>query len=251
MKRSIIKIHEEKCNGCGLCVTACHERAIELVDGKAKLISDIYCDGLGDCLPNCPTGAIEIIEREAEAYDDDAVQARIKELKEAEAVMNKKISDKIPCGCPGTMAKSIERPVQGAPKLMANKSTEAQGEKTSELRQWPVQLSLINTSAPYLDGANLLIAADCTAYAYGNFHKEFMKDKVTIIGCPKLDNNKFYEEKLTEILRKNTIKSITVVRMEVPCCSGIVAAVKGAMLGSGTIVNYREVIITTEGEIIE
>ncbi len=255
MKRNIIKIHEEKCNGCGLCVTACHEKAIDLVDGKAKLISDIYCDGLGDCLPNCPTGAIEMIEREADEYDDDAVKARIKDLdgNENKEVTPKKIEEKMPCGCPGTMAKVIERPSTGNVKLSIRKPAqqEASEVNTSELRQWPVQLKLINTSAPYLNGAHLLVAADCTAYAYGNFHEDFIKDRVTVIGCPKLDDNKFYEEKLTEILSKNDIKSITVVRMEVPCCAGIVATVKGAMLASGTIVNYREVIIGTNGEIIE
>lgn len=255
MKRKIIKIHEEKCNGCGLCVTACHERAIELIDGKAKLISDIYCDGLGDCLPNCPTGAIEVIEREAEEYDDDAVQARIKELENEEVSAPKKALEKMPCGCPGTMAKSIERPKTSLLNLTVKESTkvkeEVSNENPSELMQWPVQLKLINTSAPYLKGAHLLIAADCTAYAYGNFHQEFMKDKVTIIGCPKLDDNKFYEEKLAEILSKNDIKSITVVRMEVPCCSGIVTAVKGAMLKSGVIVNYKEVIVSTAGQIIQ
>lgn len=255
MKRNIIKIHEEKCNGCGLCVTACHERAIELVNGKAKLVSDIYCDGLGDCLPNCPTGAIEMIEREADEYDDDAVKSRIQEL---ESNNNKDINfekkaEKMPCGCPGTMAKVIERPASNNLKLDIKKPVKEGDlkENTSELRQWPVQLKLVNTSAPYLNGAHLLIAADCTAYAYGNFHEDFIKDRVTLIGCPKLDDNKFYEEKLAEILSKNHIKSITVVRMEVPCCSGIVSTVKGAMLASGTIVNYREVVIGTNGEIIE
>lgn len=255
MKRNIIKIHEEKCNGCGLCVTACHERAIELVNGKAKLVSDIYCDGLGDCLPNCPTGAIEMIEREADEYDDDAVKSRIQEL---ESNNNKDINlekkaEKMPCGCPGTMAKVIERPASNNLKLDIKKHVKEGNlqENTSELRQWPVQLKLVNTSAPYLNGAHLLIAADCTAYAYGNFHEDFIKDRVTLIGCPKLDDNKFYEEKLAEILSKNNIKSITVVRMEVPCCSGIVSTVKGAMLASGTIVNYREVVIGTNGEIIE
>lgn len=254
MKRNIIKIHEEKCNGCGLCVTACHERAIELVNGKAKLISDIYCDGLGDCLPNCPTDAIEMIEREAKEYDDDAVQARIKELEDQEKSMEKKSEGKMPCGCPGTMAKTIERPKTNLLNLSIKKeekATEAiKSEITSELRQWPVQIKLVNTEAPYLKGAHLLIAADCTAYAYGNFHQEFMKDKVTLIGCPKLDDNKFYEEKLAEILKKNDIKSITVVRMEVPCCSGIVAAVKGAMLKSGVIVDFKAVTISTSGEIL-
>ncbi len=253
MKRKIIKIHEEKCNGCGLCVTACHEKAIELVNGKAKLVSDIYCDGLGDCLPNCPTAAIEIIEREADEYDDDAVKTRILELDNK----SKEIKDiniggkeKLPCGCPGTMAKTIERKpiitMETMPKKRENTT-----ENNSELMQWPVQLNLINTSAPYLKDANLLVAADCTAYAYGNFHRDFMKDKVTVIGCPKLDDNEHYKNKLTEILKKNNIKSITVVRMEVPCCSGIVASVKNAMLHAQVIVPYKEVTIGTNGHIIE
>lgn len=253
MKRKIIKIHEEKCNGCGLCVTACHEKAIELVNGKAKLVSDIYCDGLGDCLPNCPTAAIEIIEREADEYDDDAVKTRILELDNK----SKEIKDiniggkeKLPCGCPGTMAKTIERKpiitMETMPKKRENTT-----ENNSELMQWPVQLNLINTSAPYLKDANLLVAADCTAYAYGNFHRDFMKDKVTVIGCPKLDDNEHYKNKLTEILKKNNIKSITVVRMEVPCCSGIVDSVKSAMLTSEVIVPYTEITITSNGNIIK
>jgi ferredoxin len=208
MKRKIVKIHEEKCNGCGICVKACHEGAIQITDGKAKLISDIYCDGLGDCLPGCPEGAIEIIEREASEYSEEAV----KKLQEE----NKSSTEKI----------------------------------VSELRQWPVQLNLINSRAPYLNGANLLVAADCTAYAYGDFHKDFIKDHITVIGCPKLDDVNYYKEKLIDMLSNNNIKSITVVRMEVPCCGGIVSAVKSAMLESKTILPYREVIISTEGEIL-
>lgn len=208
MKRKIVKIHEEKCNGCGICVKACHEGAIQITDGKAKLISDIYCDGLGDCLPGCPEGAIEIIEREASEYSEEAV----KRLQEE----NKSSTEKV----------------------------------VSELRQWPVQLRLINSRAPYLNGANLLVAADCTAYAYGDFHKDFIKNHITVIGCPKLDDVNYYKEKLTDMLSNNNIKSITVVRMEVPCCGGIVSAVKAAMLESKTILPYREVIISTEGEIL-
>lgn len=249
MKRKIVKIHEEKCNGCGICVKACHESAIEIIDGVARLVSDIYCDGLGDCLPGCPTGAIEIIERDALEYDDDAVQKRVKELKtetKKEEVIAPK-EERLPCGCPGTMAKTIERKEEPRKLEFAKASTK---ESSSELQQWPVQLALVNTSAPYLKEAELLIAADCTAYAYGDFHKKFIKGRVTLIGCPKLDDNNYYEEKLTEILLKNTIKSITVVRMEVPCCAGIVKAVKGAMLAAQVIVPYNEVIITTEGNIL-
>ncbi|WP_138206349.1 ATP-binding protein [Haloimpatiens lingqiaonensis] len=241
MKRKIINIDEKKCNGCGLCVTACHEKAIELVNGKAKLVSDIYCDGLGDCLPHCPTGAIEIIERESEAYDEEAVKARQQEAHK----------EPLPCGCPGTAAKSIKRSAVSSVKLNSvPKNASVEEACPSELIQWPVQLRLINTKAPYLEGANLLIAADCTAYAYGNFHRDFIKDHITVIGCPKLDDNQYYKEKLTEILLNNNIKSITVVRMEVPCCSGIVSSVKSAMLESKVIVPYREVIIGTDGRII-
>lgn len=240
MKRKIVKIHEDKCNGCGLCVGACHEGAIELVDGKARLISDKYCDGLGDCLPACPTDAIEIIEREAAAYDDDAV----KELLRKKAEQNSR--DNLSCGCPGTMAKTINKNhSEGKTEEMPK-----QGEKIeSELRQWPVQIHLVNPEAEYLQGANLLIAADCTAYAYGDFHRDFIKNHVTLIGCPKLDDIEAYREKLTLILANSQIKSITVVRMEVPCCTGIVRLVREAMLKSETIVPYREVIVRMNGEL--
>lgn len=243
MIRKIVNIDESKCNGCGICVTACHEGAIELVDNKAKLVSDIYCDGLGDCLPGCPTDAITIIERESLAYDDDAVQERMKEIKEKNSQPKE-----IPCGCPGTAAKSIERPENRLAKMVA-KVSEKSEDNTSQLQQWPVQLKLINTSAPYLKNANLLIAADCTAYAYGSFHNDFIKGRIVLIGCPKLDDVKFYKEKIQEIIKNNDIKSITVVRMEVPCCSGIVAATKQAMLDGEIILPYNEVIIGVNGEI--
>jgi len=238
MKRKIVEINEEKCNGCGLCAQACHEGAIEIIDGKAKLISDEYCDGLGDCLPECPTGAITITEREAAAYD--------------EKVVEQKKTKKSPCGCPGTMAKMIKHEKNDEKEShscctvqdSANEMTAG-----SELMQWPVQLNLVNVNAPYFEGADLLIAADCTAYAYANFHKDFIKGHITVIGCPKLDDNQYYAEKLTEILKNNNIKSITVARMEVPCCGGIVQAVKRAMLVSETIVPYREVVITSDGNI--
>ncbi|MDF2505686.1 4Fe-4S binding protein [Clostridium sp.] len=248
MKRKIVKIHEEKCNGCGICVKACHEGAIQIIDGKAKVISDEYCDGLGDCLPGCPEGAIEIIEREAVEYSEEAVQ-KLKEEKNKNAKKKDGVQA-MPCGCPGTAAKAIVRkPNNSISKIKLNTNVESE-ENNSELRQWPVQLKLINTRAPYLKEANLLVAADCTAYAYANFHKDFIKDHITVIGCPKLDDVKYYEEKLAEILTLNDIKSITVVRMEVPCCGGIVNAVKTAMLNSQTIVPYREVIVGTEGNII-
>ncbi|URZ17365.1 ATP-binding protein [Clostridium felsineum] len=235
MKRKIVNIDKEKCNGCGLCSEACHENAIEIVNGKAELVSDEYCDGLGDCLPHCPVDAITIIERESKEYDEEAVQRRIAE---------KEIKDKIPCGCPGSMAKKIER----APKKVEIKVKE-KVKVSSELMQWPVQLNLINTQAPYLKNADLLVAADCTAYAYGDFHNEFIKNHITVIGCPKLDDVMYYKDKLKEIIEKNDIKSITVVRMEVPCCGGIVSAVKNAMLEAQVIVPYKEVIIGTNGEL--
>lgn len=243
MKRKIVHIDEKKCNGCGLCVTACHEGAIEMINGKARLVKDEYCDGLGDCLPECPTGAIEIIEREAAPYDEEAVKKRIEEMKK-----NKNKKQEIPRGCPGMAAKLITRSDE---KIDTRREvTEKDSYEKSELMQWPVQLSLINTRAPYLKDADILIAADCTAYAYTNFHKDFMKGRITIIGCPKLDNNNFYIEKLAEIFANNNIRSIKVIRMSVPCCGGIVQAVKQAMLTANIIVPYSEVIISTEGEII-
>lgn len=254
MLRKIVNISEEKCNGCGLCVSACHEGAIELIDGKAKLISDEYCDGLGDCLPECPTGAIEIVEREAKEYNEELVQAKIEERENLKTKDNEVSLEKpkLPCGCPGTMAKSIERKPNAIPisKNTITKKTEEDFTMPSELRQWPVQIKLINTRAAYLENADLLIAADCTAYAYANIHKDFIKDRITLIGCPKLDDNEYYKEKLAEILTNNKIKSIKVLRMSVPCCGGMVAAVKGAMLMSSTIVPYSEVIIDTDGSII-
>lgn len=243
MKRRIIQIHEDKCNGCGACATACHEGAIQMVNGKARLISDKYCDGLGDCLPTCPTGAIEMIEREAAAYDDEAVQELKKQREEGHQAP-------VSCGCPGTMARALAKEEQP----VINKTTPVQNEtvqRPSELRQWPVQLHLVNPAADYFAGANLLIAADCCAYAYGDFHKDFIKNNVTVIGCPKLDDVNAYGEKLTHILAGNNIKSITVVRMEVPCCGGIVKVVREAMLKSETIVPYREVVIGLDGKIRE
>jgi len=242
MKRNIINIDENKCNGCGLCIEACHEGAIELVNGKAKLISDEYCDGLGDCLPKCPTDAIKIIERDAAEYDDVAVE-RKKEQN------NKSAS--LPCGCPGTMERSIKRNVNLNVKQAPTKiNNTAAGLVASELNQWPVQLKLVNSKAGFLNGADVLIAADCSAYAYGDFHKEFIKGRVTLIGCPKLDDSDYYRQKIAEILKNNDIKSITVVRMEVPCCSGIVSSVKEAMLQAGIIVPYKEVTIGINGVII-
>ncbi|MGH4126152.1 MAG: ATP-binding protein [Clostridium sp.] len=242
MKRDIISIDESKCNGCGICISGCHEGAIELVDGKAKLISDEYCDGLGDCLPQCPTDAIKIIQRDAADYDLQAVEIKKEKYR---------VKPNLPCGCPGTMEKSIKRNVNlNIKQAPTNINNGGEVSVSSELNQWPVQLKLVNSKAGFLNGADILIAADCTAYAYGNFHKEFIKGRVTLIGCPKLDDNDYYKQKICEILKNNDIKSITVVRMEVPCCTGIVSCVKGAMLEAGIIVPYKEVTIGINGVII-
>ena len=205
MKRKIINISEEKCNGCGICALACHEGAIKIIDGKAKLIRDDYCDGLGDCLPVCPVGAISFVEREALAYDSQAV--------------------------------------------MQNKRKETQLSQ-SQLTQWPVQIKLVPVNAPYFNGAKLLIAADCTAFAYSSFHEDFMKDHMTIVGCPKLDNVD-YSEKLTEIFKSNDIKSVTIVRMEVPCCGGLETAAKSALLQSGKFMPWQVVTISTDGKVLD
>ena len=235
MIRRIIEIDKEKCNGCGLCANACHEGAIGMVDGKATLLRDDYCDGLGDCLPVCPTGAITFVEREAAAYDEGAVQAN----------MAKK--GKTPCACPGSQSKLLE--VQE--KMAAKREEEAAPVAVpSRLRQWPVQIKLAPIKAPYFDGAKLLIAADCTAYAYGNFHEEFIKGKITLVGCPKLDMVD-YSEKLTEIIKQNDIQSVTIVRMEVPCCGGIELAAKKALQASGKFIPWQVVTISTDGKILD
>lgn len=231
MIRKIIKIDEEKCNGCGACAAACHEGAIEMINGKAKLTREDYCDGLGDCLPACPTDAISFEEREAPAYDEEAVrQAKMQ-----------KFGVKLPCGCPGTQSKAIKRETV-TPTQSYN--------ITSQLSQWPCQIKLVPVNAPYFDGAKLLVAADCTAFAYGNFHNEFIQGHVTLIGCPKLDEGD-YAEKLTSIIANNDIKSVTIARMEVPCCGGIENAVKRALQASGKFIPWRVVTISTDGKILD
>jgi len=238
MKRKIVHIDEKKCNGCGLCASACHEGAIEMVNGKARLVSDEYCDGLGDCLPECNAGAIEIIERESLPYDEEKVKDKKEDAGEKHSIHYE---------CPGIASKVIERKPAAVKK--SEKEEVSESEFQSELRQWPVQLNLVNPRAPYLKNADLLVAADCTAYAYANFHNDFIKNHITVIGCSKLDDNQYYKEKLTEIIKNNNLKSITVVRMEVPCCGGIVSAVKNAMLNAKVIVPYKEVVIGIDGSI--
>jgi len=222
MVRQIIEIDKDKCNGCGLCVDACHEGAIGLVDGKAELLRDDYCDGLGNCLPVCPTGAISFEEREAAPY-----------------IMQKQ-SETLACGCPSTESKAISR--EKAEVVPQNIST--------QLNQWPVQIKLVPVNAPYFDNANLLVSADCAAYAYGNFHNDFMRKKITLIGCPKLDEDD-YSIKLTAILKENNIKSVTVVRMEVPCCGGIEHAVVTALKNSGKMIPWQVATISTDGTLPE
>ena len=229
MVRKIIKIDKEKCNGCGACAVACHEGAIEMINGKATLTREDYCDGLGDCLPACPTNAITFEQREAAAYDEKAV-----------AENKKKIAESLPCGCPGTKTKMIER---------ENFESISKSVSESRLSQWPVQIKLAPVSAAYFNGANLLVAADCTAFAYGNFHDDFIKNHITLIGCPKLDCVD-YSEKLTQIIAQNDIKSVTVVRMEVPCCGGIENAVKKALQTSGKFIPWQVVTISTDGKIL-
>ena len=218
MIRKIIHIDEEKCNGCGLCAEACHEGAIDIVDGKAKLVRENFCDGFGDCLPNCPTGAITFEEREAPAYDEAAV-------KKAQEMMQ-----------------FAHNEVDNSPVTTTN--------PVSRLAQWPCQIKLVPTQAPFFDGAKLLIAADCTAYAYANMHEEFMRGKVTIIGCPKLDAVD-YTDKLTQIIRDNDIKSVTIVRMEVPCCGGLQRAAENALRNSGKFIPWQVVTISRDGRILD
>lgn len=232
MVRKIIRIDEEKCNGCGGCAAACHEGAIEMVDGIAKLTREDYCDGLGDCLPACPANAITFEEREAPAYNEAAVLQN----------KMKKAGEKVPFRCPGTITKAIKRETS-APA--ANP-----GVVESQLSQWPCQIKLVPINAPYYDNANLLIAADCTAFAYGNFHNEFIRNHITLIGCPKLDEGD-YAEKLTQIIANNNIKSVKIVRMQVPCCGGLENAVKRALQASGKFIPWQVVILSTDGRIIE
>ena len=239
MIRKIIHIDEDKCNGCGLCATACHEGAIDIIDGKAKLVRENFCDGFGDCLPGCPTGAITFEEREAPAYDEAAVQEskKKKELQE-------KMKHLHEGGCPGSRMRMLEQPGEAGSNI-AEPMRQA-----PQLRNLPVQIKLAPINAPYFNKAKLLIAADCTAYAYANFHQEFMRGKVTLVGCPKLDAVD-YSEKLTEIIRSNEIQEVTIVRMEVPCCGGLEMAAKKALQASGKFIPWQVVTISIDGKILD
>lgn len=232
MIRKIIRIDEHKCNGCGACAAVCHEGAIGMIDGKARLLRDDYCDGLGDCLPVCPTGAISFVEREAAAYDEHAVQANMQKRRQLNAAG----------GCPGSRMQRLQ-PVQ---QVAASGVVQA----ASQLGQWPCQIKLVPVNAPYFADAKLLIAADCSAYAYARMHDEFMRGKITLIGCPKLDNTD-YSDKLTQIIQNNDIKSVTIVRMEVPCCGGLEMAAKKALQASGKFIPWQVVTISIDGKILE
>lgn len=278
MKRQMIKIDEDKCNGCGLCAEACHEGAIGMVNGKAKLLREDYCDGLGNCLPVCPTGAISFEMREAPAFNKAEAEAAVRAaLKESEPYgcpgikaktikhsagescacgghSEKEAPEELPCGCPGTHSKTLRQREDescdcgGAACHEGDSACGGGAKNVSRLSQWPVQIKLVPVNAPYFNNAHLLVAADCTAFAYGDFHNQFIKNKITLIGCPKLDMGD-YSEKLTEILKHNNIKSVTVARMEVPCCGGLEYAVKTALQRSGKFIPWRIVTITTDGEI--
>ena len=255
MIRKIIHIDEEKCNGCGLCASACHEGAIDIVDGKAKLMRENFCDGFGDCLPNCPTGAITFEEREAPAYDEAAVKKAQEgaghpvdvRLAPTGAERRQKMEDTNKMhhegGCPGSRMMQFEQ-------KESENTPVAAGKPISRLAQWPCQIKLVPTQAPFFDGAKLLIAAECTAYAYANMHEDFMRGKVTIIGCPKLDAVD-YSEKLTEIIKNNDIKSVTIVRMEVPCCGGLQRAAEIALRNSGKFIPWQVVTISRDGLILD
>lgn len=240
MKRKIIKIDEEKCNGCGLCADACHEGAIEIIDGKAKLVREDFCDGLGDCLPGCPVGAISFEEREAPAYDEQAVKESQKKKEFAKQMKKVKHT-----GCPGSKVIDLGKVNQAK----ADVGLSPIG-AVSRLGQWPCQIKLVPVKAPFFEGAKLLIAADCTAYAYARMHEDFMKGKITVIGCPKLDAVD-YTEKLTAIISENDIKSVTVVRMEVPCCGGLQRAAENALKNSGKFIPWQIVTISRDGRILD
>ena len=239
MIRKIIRIDKEKCNGCGACADACHEGAIDIINGKAELVREHFCDGLGDCLPECPTGAISFEEREAPEYDEKAVKEAQKKILAKNQTMAAHV------GCPGSKSMQIQRQ-----EIAETKKLSSTADHVSKLQNWPVQIKLAPVSAPHFTDAKLLIAADCTAYAYANFHQDFIRNKITLIGCPKLDQVD-YSEKLTAIIQNNNIQSVTIVRMEVPCCGGLEMAAKKALQNSGKFIPWQVVTISTDGRILE
>ncbi|ACL70932.1 ATP-binding protein [Halothermothrix orenii] len=234
--RKIVHIDEEKCNGCGLCIPACHEGAIQLVNGKAKLVDDKYCDGLGDCIGECPQGAIKIIEREAREYDKEAVQERLNNLESSNM--------KVKGGCPGASMRDLSQSDNNNSSITSN---DIELKIKSQLKNWPVQLMLVPDKAPYFNNADLLVTADCVPFAYPNFHLDLLKNRTAVIGCPKLDNTGYYVEKLTSIIKENDINSVTVAVMEVPCCNGLIQAVQKAVQDSGKKLDFEQVIITIDG----
>lgn len=272
MIRKIIHIDEGKCNGCGLCATACHEGAIDIIKGKAKLVRENFCDGFGDCLPNCPTGAITFEDREAPTYDDVAVKKvqeenrrvamgmsvedimKIKDENERRKLMMAKMKEEgashSHAGCPYSRSMHLHREDEAEKGKSMFVDSCAPTKLKSRLNQWPCQIKLLPTQAPFYDGAKLLIAADCTAYVYANMHEGFMKGKITIIGCPKLDDVD-YTDKLTEIITNNDIRSVTIVRMEVPCCGGLQRAAENALKNSGKFIPWQVVTISRDGEIVD
>ncbi len=241
MKRKIVHIDEEKCNGCGLCVPACHEGAIQIIDGKARLIDDKLCDGLGDCLGECPEDAIVIEEREAVPFDEEAVKEHLEVLK-----TESDQADDLPCGCPSSTVRTIEKESADCPS-----PEDKAGDIPSQLRQWPVQLGLLPPKAKFIQGANLLVAADCVPFAYGNFHRDFLKDHVVVVGCPKLDNAEAHYQKLVEIFQHNEINKVTVTVMDVPCCSALKRMVTEAIKVAGKKIPVEIAVISAEGEIVK
>ena len=274
--RTMVHIDEDKCDGCGLCVPDCAEGALQIIDGKAKLVSDIYCDGLGACLGSCPQDAITMVEREADEYNEEAVNDRLRELgrdplthdHDHGTAAREKTAEQVPdlaCGCPGTLSQKFDRPAPAAPRTgggcpgsrsqVFEKPDAAPapqgGPVASKLGNWPVQIMLVPPKAPYLDGADLLIAADCAPFAYGDFHRRFMEGKTLLVGCPKLDNTQIYEEKLAAIFRDNNINSISVVFMEVPCCNGLVHLVQSALKRSGARIPTTLFRVGIKGDFVE
>ena len=234
--RKIIKIDEDKCDGCGICVPACVEGALQIIDGKAKLVSETYCDGLGACLGECPQGAITIEEREAEDFDEEAVKQHLPETGCAE--------ETVPCGCPGSAVRMLER------QELAPVATKNIADQPSMLSHWPVQLTLVPPNAPFLQGADVVLAADCVPFTYADFHRDFIKDHALLVACPKLDDFEAHQRKLNQILRQSPIKSLTVVHMEVPCCSGLVHMAEQAIRASGKDIPFKEVMVGIKGDIL-